>query len=93
MKEVTKEEFLSLFDPTISWKIIEAIKRYPDAVAVVRFVNMDMSSSSLGQSSALVVGPSNTFKSIEDCKGKWLNDLPSQRQYPDEYCLRDELLK
>lgn len=55
---------------------------YPDAIAVVLFVNLDFSSSHFGKWTALPVGPSNTIKAIRDAERVHLKDLPSQRQYP-----------
>lgn len=91
MKQLTAKEFLSLFDPSVHDQIKAAAKRYPNATAVVCFENLDMCSSELGHRSALVVGPDNTFTSVEDCRGKHLNDLPSQRQYPVSWCPTGEL--
>jgi hypothetical protein len=53
----------------------------PENVGVVLFLNQDLCSSQMGKSSCMVVGENRTFKTIEECDGKWLNDLPSQRQY------------
>jgi len=87
MREIPKAEFLAEFDDSIHSDIEKAFERYPDCEALVMFENQDFCSSEFGRRQCLVVGPSNTFKSVEDCKGKWLNDLPSQRQYPASYCL------
>ena len=55
----------------------------PKTVGVVLFRNQDMWASKCGASSCVVVGPDKTYKTIEGCEGKWLNDLPSQRQYAE----------
>lgn len=86
MKQLTVEEFTEAFDPSVRARIRNVIEvSYPDAVAVVVFENVAFDSSEFGARSALPVGPSNTFKSVEFCEGKWLNDLPSQRQYPQGF--------
>jgi len=36
----------------------------------------------IGTSGPRQVGPNCTYKTSADTDGKWLNDLPSQRQYP-----------
>ena len=90
LKQLTRDEFLSHFDPSVHARIKAAVVRYPDAEAVVIFENVAFDSSAFGDRQALVVGPSNTFKSVEFCEGKWLNDLPSQRQYPQAFCPASE---
>lgn len=90
-KRLFAAKFLEQFDPSIHDAIKQAVLRYPDCEAVVCFMNEAMDSSSFGERQALVVGPSNTFKSVADCEGKWLKDLPSQRQYPQNWCPAAEL--
>ena len=51
--------------------------------AVVMFRNNDFCSSSFGAFSCIAVGPGKTYRAVEDCEGRWLNDAPSQRQYAD----------
>ena len=60
--------------------VLVALNRYPTATHVALFVNCNLDSSELGTNQCIVVGPNNTFQSVEDCIGRWLNDLPSQRQ-------------
>lgn len=91
MRQLNKEEFFVQFDTSIHDQIVKSAAAYPDAEAIVRFENQDLSSTNLGAASALVVGPNNTFKSVTDCEGKWLYDLPSQRQYPVNYVLTSDL--
>ena len=80
LKYVTIEEILRLFDPVVYPKIREAVKRN-GATHIVVAENLMMDSSSFGKRSALCIGPNCTYKTPADCDGKWLNDLPSQRQY------------
>lgn len=81
----SKDELLELFDPSVHAVIETSLKRYSDAVGIVVFENQDFSSSRFGDRTACLVGPSNTYKTPQECEGKWLNDLPSQRQYPTYY--------
>lgn len=55
----------------------------------VVFECVQMDSSHFGERTAVVFGPHRTLKRPEDAEGKWLNDLPSQRQYPS-YFVRKE---
>ena len=80
----TLDELLADFDADSKRQIDEKVKEY-EATHVVLFENQQLDSGQCGEQSAMPVGPNNTFKSVEDCKGKWLNDLPSQRQYPVAY--------
>jgi hypothetical protein len=60
-------------------------KRFPDDTHAVIFVNLDFSSSQFGHWTVMVVGPTETYKTLTDIDGSWLHDLPSQRQYPSAY--------
>lgn len=105
LKQVSAEEFLnqgiegSRVKDVIPQVREVLISRYPDAVGVAFFQNMDMCSSQCGDWQVLPVGPSNTFKTVEDLTfpdGKqphWLKDLPSQRQYAQCWCPAAELLE
>lgn len=81
MKELTKEEFFKLMGPEVHDLIWETAKRYPDAEGFVLFENLMMTASNFGHRTAVVAGLGHTFKSIEFCEGKWLNDLPSTREH------------
>lgn len=78
------EAFLEEFDPEVWPDIKEAAARY-DATHVVMARCEDLWSSQRGRKTAMVVGPNNTYKTPEDCEGRWINDLPSQRQYFVKY--------
>lgn len=71
----------------------EALKRKPDAVGLVLFENKTFDSSSHGAMTAMLIGPTNTYKSAEECEGKHLNDAPSQRQYPVAWVERKEFIR
>lgn len=85
MQELTMDAFLEEFDPEVRPKIKEAIARYEGVTHVVMARCEDMWSSMRGHKTAMVVGPNNTYKTLEDCEGKWLGDLPSQRQHFVKY--------
>ena len=56
------------------------------ATHLVLFENQDFWSSQFGAKTVVCVGPGCTYKAPEECEGKWLNDLPSQRQYATAWC-------
>lgn len=84
MKRISFEALLSEFDESVR-PVIPARAQKLGATHVVVFENLDFCSSQLGKKTAVMVGPSCTYTSPEMCEGKWLNDLPSQRQYPTAY--------
>jgi hypothetical protein len=52
----------------------------------VLFENQDFCSSRFGARTVVCVGPGCTYRTPEECEGKWLHDLPSQRQYAAAWC-------
>lgn len=60
---------------------------------VVLFENLDMSSSQFGSCSLLAVGPNHSQKSVEECEGGYLGDIPSERQYPTGWCPAETVLQ
>lgn len=80
MKQLTKDELLALFDAEVH-DALEAQMLKPGVEALVVFENVMMDSSSFGERTAVIVGEPFTFKSVAFCEGKWLKDLPSQRQH------------
>ena len=81
-QQVTAAEFFSKLDPSVWTAVKDQLRKFPTATHFALFENLDFTSSQLGRRTCIVVGPNNTFKSPQDCVGRWLNDLPSQRQYP-----------
>lgn len=77
----SKEEFFAQFDPEVHAKI-EALLKRSDVDGAILFENTNLSSSACGERTAVIFGPGCTYKSAGSAEGKWLNDLPSQRQYP-----------
>ena len=81
LKEITVEELLKLFDPSVH-DSIRRIAAKPGVTDLVVFENLQMDSSRFGDRSAVIVGPGCTYKSLEEIAGLHLGDLPSQRKYP-----------
>ena len=92
ISKLTKKEFMERKDFYFVVNIEEALRRKPDAIGVVLFENLMMDSSSRGAMTAMIIGPTNTYKSAEDCEGKFLNEMPSQRQHPVAWVERKEFL-
>lgn len=85
MKEITMAELLELMDPEVHDRLKKIAASDPTDEAMVYYQNVDMCSSQLGKSSVAVVGPSRGIPSLEAALKGHLNDLPSQRQYPQSY--------
>jgi hypothetical protein len=84
LKEISWKQLLGMFEDETAKVIIQRSKSYVSTHVVV-FMNNQMDSSRTGDRTAVCVGPNNTYKTLADCDGKWLNDLPSQRQYANFY--------
>lgn len=78
LKEITLDELIADFHPALHDTLREKLA---DADALVVFENLQLDASECGQTTAVQVGPGKTYTSVESCEGKWLHDLPSQRQY------------
>jgi len=61
---------------------IVRLARDPGTEALVLFENVQMDSSQFGRQTVMCVGPERTYKSVAEIEGRWLGDLPSERQYP-----------
>jgi hypothetical protein len=89
MKKVSWTAFLAALSEDVRERVAESAERL-EATGAALFVNQQLDSSSLGESSVLLFGPKLTYKGPDDLVGKWLFDLPSQRQYAQEFALREE---
>jgi hypothetical protein len=69
---------------------INALLDRDDVDGLISFENQQMDSSSFGVRTQVAYGPGCTYKKPEDVEGKWLNDLPSQRQYPVSYAEKEQ---
>jgi hypothetical protein len=88
MREMTMAEFVAQFrdqDTGAQVRAAAAQRMFKGWTAFVLFRCEQMDSSHLGEQTVVAVGPNCTYKSPGDCEGKWLRDLPSERQYPVSY--------
>ena len=90
MNQMSTQEFMKKYDESV-WPAIVKAARATKAEYLVNFECVDMWSSHLGERTCLCVGPSCTYKTVEECEGGHLGDLPSERKYPREYCSVEEL--
>ena len=85
LSQISLGQMLALMEESVRNRVL-ALARNPGTTQLVFFENQMLDSSSRGQSTVLAIGPSCTYKTIAEVAGKWLNDLPSQRQYPQFWC-------
>ena len=85
MQKLTMKEMMDKFDPEVHEAIREAI-RNTGATELLWAENQQIDSSAFGARSCIMAGPTCTYKSHEECEGKWIKDLPSQRQYFIAWC-------
>jgi hypothetical protein len=85
ISQISLNQMLALMDESVRDRVV-ALAHNPGITHLVFFENQALDSSHLGESSVVAIGPENTFKSLADIEGKWLHDLPSQRQYPQFWC-------
>ena len=85
MKQVTKQQLMDMMDESVH-SCIEIRETSNKATHLVLFENQDFSSSQFGMRTVVCVGPECTYKIPSECEGKWLHDLPSQRQYATAFC-------
>jgi hypothetical protein len=76
-----------LSDDTVV-KLKDSIKR-TGATKVVLFENLDFSSSNFGLRTVLCVGPSCTYKTVEELHDHHLGDVPSRFQWPTMWATVD----
>jgi hypothetical protein len=82
LRELSRAEFLALFDSTVH-EAIRAATELPGTDALVCMEVLQMDSSQCGHRTALAVGPGRTFK-VSDLStaGFRLGDVPSRFAYP-----------
>jgi len=78
-----------MFDQGV-WDRLRALAVEDATTHLVVFENHNFSSTRLGDKTAVVLGPGHTYETLDDVDGKWLNDLPSMRQYPVAYWEKDQ---
>ena len=84
MKYILFHTMLSHFDESLH-KSIKNLASKDGVVNLVEFINQNFSSSEFGRNTVMAIGPGFSYETLNDVKGKFLNDLPSQRQYPQFY--------
>ena len=84
LKQVSAKEFLEQFDADVHAKIVAAIKM-ASASAVVMFETAELGARNFKRT-AVVVGEMCTYKTVAECDGKRIGDLPSERQYAVAWC-------
>ncbi len=78
------------FNEEVHKQIQEMLER-KNVTGIVMFENMDMSSSHLGERTAMIAGPECTYRSVAGCQGYHLGSVPSVFQYPlAAYVLEDK---
>ena len=88
VKKVSWSEFLKEFDPSIHGVIADS-RRKDNIAGIACIVCEVLDSSWLGHKWALVYGPNNTYKSIDDMfshpGGIYPTGLPSSASFPTVY--------
>jgi hypothetical protein len=81
LKEVTMAELLAdatKYELEHVQEIVQALR----PAYLVRLENQQMDSTCFGDRAFLCVGPNQTYKTPQECEGKPIGNLPSQRMYP-----------
>lgn len=87
MKQVTRQEFFSLFDPSVHEALDRALA-LPGTDGLVCYENVQMDSSHFGNRAAVTFGPARDWaKTPEEAWAKRLGDVPSRFKYPQCYML------
>ena len=88
VQQVSLKDFLAEFDESVHSVIEERLAR-PGVAGVMQYVVLDMSSSQLGKSTAMIFGPGCTYKTAAEAAAGHLGDVPSRFQYPQIYYLKE----
>ncbi len=84
LEKITLDALVEMFAPSVQDRIREMAAR-EDVTHLVVFTNIDMSSSHLGDMTAVIVGPGCTYKTLDEIKDSHLGQVPSVFQYPTHY--------
>jgi hypothetical protein len=90
---LSAEDFLGKFLTEMRPALKAALLRYTDCHGLVLYENLTMDASEFGAVAALVCGPSNSMRTLEDVKNTPIGDVPSRFKYPVGFCPRLALLK
>lgn len=91
IKELGQEAFLSMFAPEVRTAIGTLFTKFPDAIAIAAFQNLQLDSSQRGHLTAMVVRPNGTINldKLQTAEAR-LGCAPSNFQYPVAIWLRDK---
>lgn len=81
VKVLSEAELIELFDPTVR-VALQAKLADPQVEHIVVYECLQMDSSSFGARTALVVGPTWTYRTLAEAAAGRLGDVPSRFQYP-----------
>jgi hypothetical protein len=84
LDKVPMKDLLEKFDLKTQSVIEERMKKL-EASHVVCFENLQMDSSAFGARTALMVGPTCTYKTVDEIREHRMGELPSVFQYPTCY--------
>ncbi len=84
LEKVSMKELLEKFGLEIR-PVIEERAQKLGASHVVCFENLQMDSSAFGAMTALMIGPTCTYKTLDEVRERRLGELPSVFQYPTCY--------
>lgn len=82
--KVTLSGLMDLMDKS-TYKQIGKLAADPTTTALVLYENNNLSSSSMGERTVMVVGKGRTYSDLKTALAGHLGDLPSRRQYPAYY--------
>ncbi len=89
MNKITLTQLLEMFDPEFHDRI-RANYEKPGVSALVVYENQDFCSSQFGARSALIVGPTCTYTTVEEAgKARMHTELASTQQIAVAYCEKD----
>lgn len=84
MEQVEKEDFIALFPDDMHAALRVALT--PEHISgATCYTNLQMDSSHYGERTAMVFGPTCTYKDPVSMAEGHLGDLPSQCKYPTHY--------
>jgi hypothetical protein len=92
LEKITRDELFAMFDKSVQDKL-NALLAKQGVDGLVVFENEIFVSSDFGARTAVAVGSGCTYKTIAECEGGYLNEPPSQRQYPFAYYRCDQRAK
>ncbi len=84
LEKAPLEELLERFEPEVRPVIRERMVTL-EASHIVCFENLQMDSSAFGARTAVMVGPTCTYKSVDELREGHLGQVPSMFQYPTCY--------